>query len=437
VKSVVSRSPLAGVRILDLTIVVAGPVGAGVLGDLGAEVIKIEHLIARRDVSDALPMAAGGAEDRPWNRSNWFFDLNRSKKGITLNLAVQQARQAFLELVALSDVVMENFSPRVMPNLGLEYDVLRQANRDIIVVSMPGFGSTGPMRDRTAFGPGIEAMTGLADLTGYLGGPPLKPGNYVTDYNAALLAAFTIMAALHYRRRTGRGQRIEVALREGALQMIGEPMMDYAMNRRTQMRIGNRHPSTAPHGMYPCRGEDRWIAIAVGSDEEWASLRHAMGDPPWAQEERFSTAAGRLKHQDALDRHLTAWTGTQEALVLTRRLQAAGVNAAAALTTKDIAEDPHYRERGFIQEVELPEAGQAWYPRYGFQLSRTPVVTGAGPGFGEHNREVLGTCWGSGIRPLPILRRRRRQPAGLSLRPSFPGHEDLLRCRPHTAERER
>lgn len=377
--------PLAGVRVLDLTIVVAGPVGAGVLGDLGAEVIKIEHLIARRDVSDALPMASGVAEDRPWNRSSWFFDLNRSKKGITLNLAVSEATEAFLHLVSLSDVVMENFSPRVMPNLGLEYEAIKRVNPDVIMVSMPGFGSSGPMRDRTAFGPGIEAMTGLADLTGYIDGPPLKPGNYVTDYNAAMCAAFTIMAALHYRRRTGRGQRIEVPLREGALQMIGEQVMEYATTKRAPTRMGNRHSSMAPHGVYPCRGENRWIAVAIGSDEEWRALADVMAlDDP-----RFETVMGRLEHQDELDELLPAWTRHYDAYELMHRLQGAGVNAGVALTTEDIAEDPHYRERGFIQDVELKEAGHARYPRYGFQLSHTPVHTGAGPGFGEHNRAVL------------------------------------------------
>lgn len=395
--------PLNGIRILDLTIVVAGPVGAGVLGDLGAEVIKIEHLIARRDVSDALPVAPGVTEDRPWNRSSWFFDLNRSKKGITLNLAVPEAKEAFLRLVSLSDVVMENFSPRVMSNLGLEYEAIKRVNPDVIMVSMPGFGSSGPMRDRTAFGPGIEAMTGLADLTGYLDGPPLKPGNYVTDYNAAMLAAFTIMAALHYRRRTGWGQRIEVPLREGALQMIGEQVMEYAATGRVPTRMGNRHPAMAPHGMYPCRGEDRWIAIAVGSDEEWRALAGVMR----LDDSRFETGAGRLEHQDELDEVLAAWTRGHDAYELMQRLQALGLDAGVALTTKDIAEDPHYRERGFVQEVELREAGRARYPRYGFQLSRTPVHTGAGPGFGEHNREVLGGLLGMGEETLQDLTLKR------------------------------
>ncbi len=392
--SEVESRPLTGLRALDLTIVVAGPVGGGVLADLGAEVIKVEHVIARRgQIFDVLPLRAG-VEDRPWNRSNWFHDLNRSKLGVTLDLSVPSGREALLRLVALSDVLMENFSPRVMPNLKLDYEVLREANPELIMVSMPGFGSTGPMRDRTAFGPGIEAMTGLSDLTGYQDGPPLKPGNYITDYNAAMLAAFSVMAALHYRRRTGRGQRVEVALREGALQMIGEHVMAHSMNGASPSRMGNRHPAMAPHGVYPCRGEDRWIAIAIDSDSSWRAFCGAMGSPVWAEDPRFATAAGRLHHQDEIDAHIAEWTRERDHYSVMRALQHRGIDAAAALTTEEIASDPHFQARGFVQEVDIPDAGPARYPRYGFQLSRTPVQTGAGPNFGAHNRLVFGKLLG-------------------------------------------
>jgi crotonobetainyl-CoA:carnitine CoA-transferase CaiB-like acyl-CoA transferase len=257
------------------------------------------------------------------------------------------------------------------------------------MVSMPGFGGSGPMRDRTSFGPGIEAMTGLADLTGHQDGPPLKPGNYVTDYNAAMLAAFAVMAALRARRRTGLGRRIEVPLREGALQMIGDKVMDYALMGRVPTRMGNRHSSMAPHGVYPCRGADKWIAIAIASDEDWVALRSAMGDPEWAEDGRYRTAAGRLEHEDDLDIRLAAWTRSQDHIGLMHRLQAAGLDAAACLTTAEVEADPHFRARGFIQQVQIPESGPARYPRYGFQLARTPVHTAAGPAFGAHNRDVL------------------------------------------------
>ena len=384
-----ARRLLSGVRIADLTIVVAGPTATGALGDLGAEVIKIENIIARGDRATTLPKAADAPEDRPYNRSNWFADLNRSKKGLTLNFNVPEAREAFLRLVAVSDVVIENFSPRVMPNFGFTYEALQAVRPDLIMASLPGFGSTGPMRNHTSFGPGIEAMTGLGDLTGFPDGPPLKPGNYVTDYTAGMMAAFVIMAALHYRRRTGKGQHIELAMRDGALQLIGEPIMDFALNGRVQSRIGNRHPSKAPHGVYPCVGEDKWVAIAVASDEEWGVLCDAIGRPDLAADDRFDTVLGRLAHQDEIDGALSAWTRERDHYAVMHTLQAVGVEAAAVLTTEETGSDPHVAARGFIQTVQLPEVGPARYTRHGYRLAETGAVIQPPPGFGEHNRYVL------------------------------------------------
>ena len=381
--------PLEGVTVTDLTIVVAGPVATGVLADLGAEVIKIENVVARNNVAEALPKAPHVQEDRPYNRNNMLNDLNRSKKAVTLNFAVPEAKEVFRRLVAVSDVVVENFSPRVMGNFGFGYDALKGIRSDIIMVSLPGFGSTGPMRNRTAFGPGIEAVTGLGDLTGFPDGPPLKPGNFVTDYSAGMMAAFAVMLALHYRRRTGTGQHIELAMREGALQFIGEQFMDYAMNRREQTRMGNRHPSKAPHNVYPCKGEDEWIAIAVGSDQEWERLCGVMGRPAWAQDARYRTVLGRLQHEDELEQRLAGWTREHDHFALMRTLQEAGVDAGAVATTKEIAHDPHYRERGFIQTVDHPEIGPTRYTRHGFKLGKTPGFIGPAPGFGQHNSYVL------------------------------------------------
>ncbi len=383
------RRPLEGIRIADLTIVVAGPTATGVLGDLGAEVIKIEHIVARGDTSTALPKAPHVDEDRPYNRGNWFHDLNRSKNAITLNFVVPEARELFKRLVAVSDVVVQNFSPRVMENHGLTYHTLREVKPDIIMASLPGFGMDGPMRNRTSFGPGIEAMTGLGDLTGFPDGPPMKPGNFVTDYTAGMMAAFAIMAALHYRKRTGKGQHLELAMRDGALQFIGEPLMDYAMNGRVQSRIGNRHPAMAPHGVYPCRGEDMWVAIAVGSDDEWERLRSALGDPDWARDERFATVTGRLRHQDEIDPHLSEWTKQRSHYAAMHTLQASGIDAGAVLTTKEIGTDPHYDARQFMQPVYIPEAGPVRLSRQGFKLSETPGEISAGPNFAAGNHYVF------------------------------------------------
>src|SRR5688572_3685428 len=249
-----SLAPLSGVRILDLTFVVAGPVGTSVLGSLGADVIKIENTQAR--ARNAPP---GYIPPRNAN----FLDLNRNKRGITLNLNTPEAKGIFLRLVKLSDVVIDNFSPRVMRNFGFEYDDLVKINPGIIVASMPAFGKTGPMRDRSSFGPGIDAMSGLSHLTGYSDSTPLKPGNYYCDFNAGVHTALAVMAAVFHKRRTGQGQFIEVAMRDGETQLIGEYILEYVLNRNVQQRAANWHPTMVPHNVYRCAGDDKWLAIAV------------------------------------------------------------------------------------------------------------------------------------------------------------------------------
>ena len=382
--------PLEGVRIVDLTIVIAGPTATAALADLGAEVIKIENINARLAGGPrTLPPAPGVEIDRPYNRVPAFHELNRGKKSLTLNLNRPEARDAFLRLVRVSDIVIENFSPRVMPNFGLTYENLKAIRPDIIMVSMPALGSTGPYSTRASFGPGIDAMSGLAHLTGFPDGPPVKPGNFLGDFSAGMLAAYAVMMALYSRNQTGEGQHIELAMREGETFLIGEYLVGAAMNGDSPMRMGNRHPSLAPHSIYPCQGEDRWVAIAVENDEEWQRLCGTLGNPAWCQDQRFSDAVGRWRHQDEIDGHLAQWTRSQTPYQAMERLQAAGVNAGAVLNSQDIAEDPHYQARDFIQELNLPEAGPMRTVRPGYVLSKSPAVLKAGPGFGEHNDYVL------------------------------------------------
>ncbi|MBI2887951.1 MAG: CoA transferase [Chloroflexi bacterium] len=382
--------PLEGVRVVDLTIVVAGPTATSALADLGAEVIKIEHVNARTTGgARSLPLPPGVEADRPYNRAPGFHELNRGKKAIALNLNRPEAQQAFLGLVRTSDVVIENFSPRVMPNFGFTYEALSAIAPGLIMVSMPALGSTGPYATRTGFGPGIDAMSGLAHLTGFPDGPPVKPGNILCDFNAGMLAAYAVMTALYARSQTGEGQHIELAMREGETLLIGEYLVDATMNGRSPMRDGNRHPSMAPHNVYPCREEDTWVTIAVGSDEEWARLQAAMDDPAWARDTRYDGALGRWQHQEELDRHIAQWTRTQTPYAVMERLQAAGVTSGAVLNARDIAQDPHYTARGFQQVVSSPETGPFKLVRPGYVLSKSPAVLHAGPGFAEHNDYVF------------------------------------------------
>jgi crotonobetainyl-CoA:carnitine CoA-transferase CaiB-like acyl-CoA transferase len=382
--------PLEGVRAIDIGVAVAGPIAGHVLADMGAEVIRVEPPLARPVAGLHVAPRAEGAPDRPHNRIVLFNEFNRSKLGLTLDLTKRRGREVFLRLVAISDLVIENMSPRVLPELRLDYPHLREAREDIILVSMPAFGGTGPLRDRISYGPGIDAMSGLAWLTGYPDRGPLKPGNYYCDQNAGLLAAFAALAALRHRARSGRGQHVELSMLEGEIQLVGEALIDYVMNGRVQGRIGNQHPCMAPHGAYPCAGEDRWVAIAVGSDEEWRALCEVMGQPELASDERFADVVSRVRHRDEADAIVGAWTRGLEHGEAQQRLQAAGVPAGAALTTVELLEDRQLRARGYFRTIEHAEAGVSPHGQVAWRLSATPSPPERpAPCLGEHNDLVL------------------------------------------------
>lgn len=389
------RLPLEGIRVCDLTIIFAGPICTSILADLGAEVIKVESVNARMgNAAFARPRGDGVAVDRPYNRVPNFHELNRGKKSITLNLARPEAKEALRRLVRVSDVVVENFSPRVMRNFGLNYEALKQEKPDIIMVSMPAMGSSGPWRTRTGFGPAIDALSGMCHLTGETDGPPTKPGHVLGDFNAGLSAAYAILMAIYARRRSGAGQHIDLAMREGQTFLIGEFLIDASMNHRSPTRQGNRHSSMAPHGVYPCRGDDTWIAIAIGSDAEWQRLAAAMGDPEWAQDARFATVTGRYAHQSDIDAHLADWTRQFAPSDLMHQLQAARIMAGAVVSGRDMSEDRQYQARDFVRQVPTEEAGMMWLARPGYRLSRTPGELRGAPSFAQHTDEVLGGILG-------------------------------------------
>ena len=262
----ISSRPLAGIRVLDMTVAVAGPVATLLLGALGAEVVRIETPWGRpRNPTSAIAAPADGPEE-PWNREPRLNELANSKRSVALNLATAAGREVFLNLVDVSDVVVENYSPRVMGNFELGWEVLHARNPRLIHVRMPAFGMSGPWRDRISYGPGIDAMSGLSWLTGYRDGPPLKPGNFYCDQNAGLHAAAATIAALRARDRDGVGQTVELAMLEGELQLVGDALVAAQLTGREPARIGNEHTSWAPHGVYRARSSeddpDAWIAVA-------------------------------------------------------------------------------------------------------------------------------------------------------------------------------
>jgi crotonobetainyl-CoA:carnitine CoA-transferase CaiB-like acyl-CoA transferase len=407
-----AKLPLEGIRILDFTVVWAGPFAAMLLGDYGAEVIRVESLrffpsvtrgltaypdpeVSRtmRGYGWAYPDREPGP--RPWNRHPMFNPHARNKLGMTVDLSRPKGRELFTKLVSVSDVLIENHSAQFMENLGLPYEVLSRSKPDLIMVSMPAFGMSGPYKYYQGFGINVESVCGLTWLRAY-------PEGDLTDTSSTLHmdavsgagAAFAIMAALHYRRRTGKGQVIDFAQAENLMQSIGESLMDYTMNGRVQTSLGNRHPFMAPHGCYPCRGSDRWVIIAIANDVEWNSFCQVLGNPAWACDARFADAASRYRHQDVLDAQIAAWTEQHPAWEIMEQLQQAGIAAGPVMREPDLFSDPHLHARGFFQVVTQAEAGTYPYPGVMWTMSKTPTTFRRPPvRMGEHNdyvyRELL------------------------------------------------
>jgi benzylsuccinate CoA-transferase BbsF subunit len=383
---------LDGIRVVDFGHVWAGPYATALLADLGAEVIKVESAI-RLDVHRRQGPYAGGQAGV--DRSAVWNAQNRGKLGCTLNLASPEGVALAKRLVTVSDVVVENFAPRVMARLGLDYPALRAVRLDIVMVSMPGFGSTGPDRDHVSYGQSLIAASGIAATTGYPGGPPMSLGESYPDLAAACHAAFAVLAALHHRLETGEGQHIDLSQLESSICLLPEPLLDFAMTGVIRGRAGSRDDTMAPHGCFRCLGDDRWVAIAVGTDAEWEALRRAMGDPEWARAACFAEAPGRRQHQDELERRIEAWTRARSAEEVMTRLQAVGVPAGVSMTVADLLRDPHLAARGAFVEVDHPETGPQVVYAPVWKLSGTPAtIRRPAPRLGEHNAYVFGQLLG-------------------------------------------
>jgi crotonobetainyl-CoA:carnitine CoA-transferase CaiB-like acyl-CoA transferase len=380
---------LGGVRVLDLTHAWAGPLATQLLADYGAEVIKIETC----DRPDMLRFSTWRSDEtRPdaYNRGGWFQYLGRNKLSLTLDLKQPQGHDLFKRLVALSDVVIENFSARVMPHLGLEYAVLQAVNPRLIMISMPGYGTVGPYKDFVAFGEMIEPFAGLSELTGYADGPPLRLAVAYPDPVAGFHAALATLLALRRRRQTGEGQHIHIPHREPIIRMLGEAVLDYTVNGRTPRRIGNRHRAWAPHGCYPCRGADRWITIAVRHDAEWTALCRVLGEPAWTHDSRFTNSFKRWKYANLLDQYIAATTQPLEATALATRLCTAGIPAGVVQTNQDLLSDAHLRARQAFWVIAHRLAGTHPYPAPATRLAETrPGLMRPAPNLGEHNTDVL------------------------------------------------
>lgn len=380
--------PLEGIRVLEMTIAVAGPVAGHTLADLGAEVLKIEPPFGRsRKPSEYLVTEP---DERPWDKVPKFNELNRGKKSVVLDLSRPDGRQVFLSLVAESDVVLINFSSRVLQNLDVEYETLRAVKEDIILVAITGFGTSGPYQNRTSYGPGIDAMSGLAFMTGYPEGSAMKAGNHYFDQHAGMIAALGTIAALRHRQETGQGQHVDVSMVQAGIQTTGEALLADSLGAKIPPRQGNADANAAPHNVYRCQGDDQWVAIAVRTDEEWQGLCDAIGQPALATDPRFRDLPGRLAHRNDLDALVSAWTAEQEKYAVQHALQAAGVPAGAVVKPAGMLTDEHLVARQSNPLVLDPDMGPAPFPAVAWHYHRmTERPTAPAPRFGEHTVEAL------------------------------------------------
>jgi benzylsuccinate CoA-transferase BbsF subunit len=380
-----SNLPLQGIRVLDFTWVLAGPVATRILAAMGAEVIKVE----RKSGYIAPPVGIHG-------------DLNRDKLSIALNMSAPGALELAHRIVKISDLVIDNFSARVMRQWRMDYDSLVKIKPDIVCLSMSGFGHTGPRADYVSFGPTLQAFTGFTLHMADEQGRPAGFSYSYSDSAAGFTGAMAALFGLWRRRQTGQGQFIDFAQFEGLVSLVGPSLLDMTVNGREQAppRWRSQEAPAAPHGAYRCRPRgddcDRWLAIAVSSHDEWVHFVRAIGSPDWTREPRFATLYLRIQNHEQLDAHISRWAAEQDAEDAMAKLQSAGVTTGLVANAEDVcARDPQLRARGFWPAVTLPDGAQTRVCGIPFKLSATPVeVRHRSPIAGESNDYVFGELLG-------------------------------------------
>jgi crotonobetainyl-CoA:carnitine CoA-transferase CaiB-like acyl-CoA transferase len=379
--------PLAGLRVVDLTAFWAGPCATNLFGTLGADVIKIESA----QHPDGMRLAGGYRPDVDWWEYSWVYHgVNTAKRSLTLDLGSDSGKCLFEKLVASADVVIENFTPRVLTNFGLDYPVLRDLKSNIIVVRMPGFGLDGPWRDRVGFAMTMEQIAGLAWITGHTDGLPTPPRG-ACDPLAGLHAAFATLAALEHRRRTGRGQLIEIPMIDVVLNASALQVIERQTSGKLLARNGNRGHRFAVQNLYACAGDDDWLALSVRDDRDWLALVDLLGNPPWACDARLRTEDGRQNDADAIDARLADWFAAKPLEDTVTRLLAAGIPAAAVVSPAAVTANPVHRARGFFENVQHPLCGPLPYPRPPVMplCGHSRFITRPAPLLGQHNLEIL------------------------------------------------
>ena len=393
-----NRPALGGLRILDLSQVAAGPYATMFLGFMGAEVIKIESLSrmdinrgkARPSPDDLRVYPDGDPGEHPWNTTAHHVHRNINKRSLTLDLGAKRGKELFLELAKVCDVLVENYRGSVMDRLGLGYDVVSRINPGLIYMKISSQGANGPEANYGSLGSTLEQTAGLASITGYDDDLPLMTNLVYPDPVVGILSFGALMTALRRRLKTGSGCLVDLSQREVTTMLLGEAILDFSVTGRIAGTMGNRHRDMAPQGVYPCSGEDMWVAISVSSDEEWESLCRVMGQPHLASDSRFADPKSRRNNHDDIDLVISTWTETQDHYQVMYLLQAQGVPAAPVLKGGEVIDDPHLESRGFWDVVNHPEAGTYKQVTTPWLLSKSPRAPSTpAPGLGEHNYQVL------------------------------------------------
>jgi len=396
-----SARPLDGYRVLDFGWVLAGALPGMVLADMGAEVLKVET----RQRMDYMRLGRPIIGDEPDPEQHpLFHNVNRGKLSIALNTTKPEALDLIKKLVTQCDVVVENFSPGVMDRLGLGYDVLSGIKPEVVMASISSNGQTGPLRDLRAYAPSIGALSGLDSTMGYEGERPLGLKHAYADIAGALYSVFAIVSALHQKERTGQGQYIDVSMLRATVATMGAGLMEYEMTGRVMSTKGNFDPVMAPYGNYPCQGDDAWVSIAVGTEEEWQGLKLAIGNPAWCVEERFASRYSRLQNRQDLDDNLASWTRERAAGDITELLQANGVAAIPVMGAEDRLFNPHFQERGLYSDIEHPSLGAEPIYNIMWNLDKTPpAIQRHAPLLGEHNHQIFGGLLGMATEEIARL----------------------------------
>ena len=376
-----ARTALQGILVIDLGTGVAVPDGTRLLAELGAKVIKIES-------SKNLDFVRTIAAEK--NSSAGFNETNRNKLSIGVDLQTEKGKELLKKLIKLADVFAENQRGGVAKSLGFDYESVRKIKPDIVYISSQGFGGGGPHSDYPAYGPMLSAGSGMLSIWKHPEDPyPVGSNSPLPDHMASKQCAIALMAALDYKRRTGKGQYIDMAQTEVAASLIGESYLDYTINKRMPQPKGNRCSYAAPHGAYPCTGIDNWVAISIYTDEEWLNFVKAIGNPKWAGDSKFTTLLGRLKNVDELDKLIAEWTTPRDAWEVQETLQKAGVPAGVVQRAPDTMKDPQILHDKALVELDHPIVGKRLYPNVALKLSGTPALASKpAPLLGQHTDEI-------------------------------------------------